>query len=174
MPPPRPLRSWDAAEAGLFPLIMARPHEYERSLSWFRSFSAGSGTTARTFPRCSPSRRAARQSSLAPSAGGPVTLGKPGPAVAQTAALTAAALTTVALDQPDLAGLRLDLIAAAACAMRYRELMAARAASRRLDAFASAREGGESWAVIEEAGDEVRAPFLPYQRVEAMSRAAGR
>src|ERR1022692_5136566 len=31
--PAQTLRSWDAAEAGLFPLIMARPHEYERSLT---------------------------------------------------------------------------------------------------------------------------------------------
>src|SRR5215470_17902023 len=38
------LRSWDAAEARLFPLVMARPEEYERSLAmidvllgWLRS-----------------------------------------------------------------------------------------------------------------------------------------
>jgi hypothetical protein len=64
-------------------------------------------------------------------------------------------------------GVRLDLIAAAACAMRYRELLAAGAANGRLDAFASARARGASWAVVEEVGDEARAPYLPYQRVEA-------
>ncbi len=41
---PEILRSWDAAEARLFPLVMARPEEYERSLAmidvllgWLRS-----------------------------------------------------------------------------------------------------------------------------------------
>src|SRR5258708_1357298 len=42
--PAETLRSWDAAEARLFPLVMARPEEYERSLAliqvllgWLRS-----------------------------------------------------------------------------------------------------------------------------------------
>ena len=42
--PTETLRSWDAAEARLFPLVMARPEEYERSLAmidvllgWLRS-----------------------------------------------------------------------------------------------------------------------------------------
>src|SRR6266851_8367131 len=42
--PAQTLRSWDAAEARLFPLIMTRPDEYERSLTlvqvllrWLRS-----------------------------------------------------------------------------------------------------------------------------------------
>ena len=88
-------------------------------------------------------------------------LGSSGAAPVDAGALAAEA------GHESLAGLRLDLIAAAACAMRYRELITARAASRRLEAFAGAREGGGSWAVIEETGDESRAPFLPYQRVEA-------
>jgi hypothetical protein len=65
------------------------------------------------------------------------------------------------------AGLRPDLITAAACAMRYRELAAAGAATRRLDAVLRARRQGAAWAVVEETGDQARAP---YQRVEAHVR----
>ena len=175
--PAQTLRSWDAAEAGLFPLIMARPHEYERSLSlvqillgWLRDNCAdipallaesarGEALVAGAVGGRPGHPRQTRPGGGAdggPDHGGPDHGGPDHGGPDHGSA-----------DQPDLAGLRLDLIAAAACAMRYRELMAARAVSRRLDAFASAREGGESWAVIEEAGDEARAPFLPYQRVEA-------
>ncbi len=65
------------------------------------------------------------------------------------------------------AGIQPDLVAAAACAMRYRELVATLASRGRLAALARAREAGRSWAVVEETGSEDRAPFVPYQRVEA-------
>jgi len=65
------------------------------------------------------------------------------------------------------AGIQPDLVAAAACAMRYRELVAALTAQGRLAALARAREAGQSWAAVEETGSEDRAPFVPYQRVEA-------
>lgn len=134
--PAQTLRSWDAAEAGLFPLIMARPHEYERSLTVVQMLLGWLRDNCADIPALLG--QSSRGEALAAEAG-----------------------------HESLAGLRPDLIAAAACAMRYRELITARAASRRLDAFAGAREGGGSWAVIEETGDESRAPFLPYQRVEA-------
>jgi hypothetical protein len=60
-----------------------------------------------------------------------------------------------------------DLVAAAACAMRYRELVASLAAQGRLAALADARAQGRSWAMVTEIGSEDRAPFVPYQRVEA-------
>ena len=65
------------------------------------------------------------------------------------------------------AALQPDLVAAAACAMRYRELVAVLAAQDRLAALARARARGRSWAVVTEIGSEDRAPFVPYQRVEA-------
>jgi hypothetical protein len=65
------------------------------------------------------------------------------------------------------AGIQPDLVAAAACAMRYREVVAALAAQDRLAALARARSRGRSWAVVTETGSEDRAPFVPYQRVEA-------
>jgi hypothetical protein len=68
---------------------------------------------------------------------------------------------------PGAEAIQSDLVAAAACAMRYRELVASLAASGRLSALARARSEGRLWAVVEENGSEDRAPFVPYQRVEA-------
>ncbi|HJY56974.1 MAG TPA: hypothetical protein VJ418_11370, partial [Streptosporangiaceae bacterium] len=65
------------------------------------------------------------------------------------------------------AGIQPGLVAAAACAMRYRELVASLAAQGRLAALTRARDQGESWAVVAETGSEDRAPFVPYQRIEA-------
>ena len=64
-------------------------------------------------------------------------------------------------------GIQPDLVAAAACAMRYRELVASLAAQGRLAALARARDQGQSWVVVEETGSADRAPFVPYQRIEA-------
>jgi len=62
---------------------------------------------------------------------------------------------------------RPGLIAAAACATRYRELVTELAAAARLEALARARAQGLSWTVVEESGSPERAPYVPYQRVEA-------
>jgi hypothetical protein len=133
--PAETLRAWDAAEARLFPLVMARPEEYERSLTLIQVLLGWLRGRCQDVPAL-----------LAESARGP-------------------AIITEAAGDP--AGLRGDLIAAAACAMRYRELVAAGAAHGRLAGFARASAGGEAWAVVEEAGDPARAPYLPYHRVEA-------
>ena len=148
--PAETLRSWDAAEARLFPLVMARPEVYERSLAmidvllgWLRS-------------RCPDIPALLVQSA------------RGGAIVASAAAELSGDQGEPRLDQGGLAaGVRGDLIAAAACAMRYRELVAENAARGRRDALAAAGTRGESWAVIEETGDQARAPYLPYQRVEA-------
>jgi hypothetical protein len=71
------------------------------------------------------------------------------------------------VDEGDEAGIQPDLVAAAACAMRYRELVASLVAQGRLAALARARSAASSWAVVSETGSEDRAPFVPYQRVEA-------
>jgi len=147
--PAQMLRSWDAAEAQLFPLIMARPDAYERSLSLIQLVLAWLRANCADVPALLA--QAARGESIVADAGEPGDPGAAGPAT-----------------MPGVpGGLRLDLIAAAACAMRYRELAAAAAAARRLDAVVRARAGGSSWAVVEETGDLARVPYLPYQRVEA-------
>ena len=130
------LRSWDEAEARLFPTIMARPDVYQQALSLIQLLL---GRLRETCPDL-PSLLAAHQ--------------RGGDLVGELAAGADA-------------GIQPGLVAAAACAMRYRELAASLAAQGRLAALAMARDRGESWAVVEETGSADRAPFIPYQRIEA-------
>lgn len=154
--PAQLLRSWDAAEAQLFPLVMARPDAYERSLSLVQLLLAWLRSSCPDVPAL-----------LAQAARGDAILADAGGLRSEQAGPGAVGRSTA---QDVSAGLRLDLIAAAACAMRYRELTAASAAARRLDAVMRARGEGTGWAVVEETGDQARAPYLPYQRVEAHVR----
>jgi hypothetical protein len=148
--PTETLRSWDAAEARLFPLVMARPEEYERSLALIQVLLGWLRSRCQDVPAL-----------LAQSARG-------GAIVTDAAGELSGDQGEPRLDHGGLGtGVRGDLIAAAACAMRYRELVAENAARGRRDAFARASARGASWAVVEEIGDEARAPYLPYQRVEA-------
>jgi hypothetical protein len=130
------LRSWDEAEARLFPTIMARPDVYQRSVSLIQQLL---GRLRETCPDL-PALLAAHE--------------RGGDLVDELADYAAA-------------GIQPDLVAAAACAMRYRELVATLAAQDRLAALARARTQGQSWAVVAETGSEERAPFVPYQRIEA-------
>lgn len=140
--PAETLRSWDEAEARLFPLVMSRPEAYQRALLLIQDVLGLLRSSALDIPAL-----------LAESGRG--------------AALVAAATGGGPEDRDFLTGIRLDLIAAAACATRYRELRAALADRERMEALAGARARGESWAVVEESGDVARVPYLPYQRVEA-------
>jgi len=130
------LRSWDQAEARLFPTIMARPDVYQQSVTLIQQLL---GRLRDTCPDL-PALLAAHER------GGDLVADLPG--AADT-------------------GIQPDLVAAAACAMRYRELVASLAASGRLAALARARDQGQAWAVVEETGSPDRAPFVPYQRIEA-------
>jgi hypothetical protein len=126
------LRSWDQAEAKLFPLVMARPDVYERAVRMIAALAARLRDTCPDIPAL-----------LAAHEQGAALVTEPAPEISP------------------------ELVAAAACAMRYRELVAAGAAQRRLAALAQARGQGLAWAVVEETGDEARLPYVPYQRVEA-------
>lgn len=133
------LRGWDEAEARLFPLVMTQPELYQRSLELI------SGMLDRLRETCPdvPALLAANE--------------RGGDLVAE-------------LLPPGLApGISADLVAAAACAMRYREQAAAREVSDRLAALARARAGGAGgagWVVAGESGTVDRAPYIPYQRIE--------
>jgi hypothetical protein len=131
------LRSWDQAEARLFPLIMARPEVYQQAVSMISQLAARLRETC--------------------------------PDLATLIAEHGRGGDLAISELPDVqaAGIQPDLLAAAACATRYRELAASRAAQRRLAALARAREQGLGWAVVEESGSADRAPYIPYQRVEA-------
>jgi len=130
------LRSWDEAEARLFPTIMARPDVYQQAVGLIQRLL---GRLRETCPDL-PSLLAAHE--------------------------RGSDLADEVADGAD-AGVPPGLVAAAACAMRYRELAAALAAHGRLAALTRARDQGESWAVVEETGSADRAPFVPYQRIEA-------
>jgi hypothetical protein len=131
------LRSWDEAEARLFPLVMARPDLYQQAVSMI-------------------SQLAARLRETCPDLAALIAEHERG-----------GDLATRELGGGQDIGIQPELVAAAACAMRYRELMAAQAAQGRLAALARAREQGLTWVVVEETGSADRAPYVPYQRVEA-------
>jgi hypothetical protein len=131
------LRSWDEAEARLFPLVMARPDLYQQAVSMI-------------------SQLAARLRETCPDLAALVAEHERG-----------GDLATRELGGGQDIGIQPELVAAAACAMRYRELVASRAAQGRLAALARAREQGLTWVVVEETGSADRAPYVPYQRVEA-------
>jgi len=130
------LRAWDAAEARLFPLVMARPELYQRALAAIEQL------LGRLREDC--------------------------PDLGSLLAAQSRGGALVADDQSDwIAGIDPDLIAAAACAMRYRELLVSLAAGERKAALARALADGLEWAVVAETGSPERAPYVPYQRVEA-------
>jgi hypothetical protein len=130
------LRSWDQAEARLFPTIMARPDVYQQAVGLIQRLL---GRLRETCPDL-PALLAAHER------GGD--------------------LVDELTGEAD-AGIQAGLVAAAACAMRYRELVASLAAQGRLAALARARDQGEPWVVVEETGSVNHAPFSPYQRIEA-------
>jgi hypothetical protein len=138
-PPPAVLRSWDEAEARLFPLVMAQPELYEQALGVVRQLIARLRETCPDLPALLAAHE------------------RGGDLIADLDDEAAAGV----------AGIRPALIAAAACAMRYREIVALMAAQGRLVALDLARARGLSWAVVEESGQADRAPYIPYQRVEA-------
>ena len=130
------LRSWDEAEARLFPLVMAQPELYQQALGAVQQLLERLRETCHDLPALLAAHER----------GGDLLDGA---------------------DVPGVPGVRAALIAAAACATRYRELVALLAARGRLEALARARAQGLPWTVVEENGEAERAPYLPYQRVEA-------
>ena len=131
--PPAVLRSWDEAEARLFPLVMAQPELYQQALGAIQRLLGRLRETCQDLPALLAAHER----------GGDLLAGDEVP------------------------GVRPGLIAAAACATRYRELVAELAAAGRLEALDRARAQGVPWTVVEENGQPERAPYVPYQRVEA-------
>lgn len=153
------LRSWDQAEARLFPLVMARPDLYQRSVSMIQRLLAYLRETCPDLPSLLAAHERGGElvaEGLAAGPAGSPEAGEP-PELAGEAARWAVSES----------GPRLDLVAAAACAMRYRELTAELAARQRLDALARARGEGLAWAVVGETGSAELVPYTAYQRIEA-------
>jgi hypothetical protein len=98
--------------------------------------------------------------------------GAPGPEPLQAAGTRGAALVIEAVGQQTAgqAGVDLALVADAALAMRYREVVAERRAHRRIEQLQAARTGADRWVVLESSGDPDGDPLRPYRRLEADAR----
>src|SRR5579875_1788010 len=154
--PPEVLRRWEQAEARLFPLIMSHPGEYERAVRAVQRVRDMLRVTCPDVPALLAVGRA--PAGPGPDPGSPGHgAGSPGHAVGDPGH---------AAGHPGLAeapaGLPADVVLAAACASRYRELVAEQAARSRRDRFAEAVR-----AAAEQSGDRESLPYRPYQRVEA-------
>src|SRR5438552_19169633 len=114
--PPSVLRSWDEAEARLFPLVMAQPELYQQALGAVQQLLGRLRETCQDLPALLAAHER----------GGDLLAGAEVP------------------------GVRPALIAAAACATRYRELVALMAARGRLEALARARAQGLALTAVAE------------------------
>ncbi|MDQ3611408.1 MAG: hypothetical protein M4D85_07395 [Actinomycetota bacterium] len=96
----------------------------------------------------------------------------PGPAPLQAAGARGPELVTDAVGQESVGAARVDLalVADAALAVRYREVLSERRASRRLEQLAAAHGCADGWVVLETSGDPDGDPLRPYRRLEADSR----
>src|SRR5215471_3295016 len=110
--PPAVLRSWDEAEARIFPIVMARPDLYQQLVSTIQRLLSRLRETCPDLPTLLAAHE------------------------------RGAELAAEDLADAGVAGIRPDQVAAAACAMRYRELVTSQAAASRLAALARARDGG--------------------------------
>jgi hypothetical protein len=131
-------RAWEEAEARLFPVVMVRPDLYERSLTLVRL------TVDALRRECPDTASLVAQ-------------------VDRADTLVAAVAAGAALATEEL---HLGLVASAAFAMRYRELVAERDRRARLARLTHAREEGVGWILAEETGAEEHALAVPYWRVE--------
>ena len=139
--PPVPAQlsaAWAAAEGQLFPSVLALPDVYERTVLALRA----------TLDRLR---------GLGTGTGPLLEASASGPALVASAAEQGGISTS---------GLDVGLIGHVALAMRYREVIADRAASARLQVVRRARAEGRTWVVLEESGDWAGDPYLPYRRVE--------
>jgi hypothetical protein len=144
-PPPRPfpahvLADWDAAEAGLYQVVTARPDLYQRAVV------LAAGVAADLRHRC------LRPEDLLSWAG-------PGRVAERLDAVAAVAHAAgVPVGEPGS-----EEVARAACAIRAREIVAEEAARSRL---ARMRSGGGGWTTVEEWGDPQGTPWAPYRRLD--------
>lgn len=136
--PPELLAEWQAAEEKLYPIVMVRPDLYQAAVHLV-------GRLAADLQRTAPDL-----ASLA--------------AVSST---TPETLKQLAIqDGQSLAGLDLNLIAGAACLMRYRQLAAVAARQARIDRVAAAAAANETWVIVEEGPPPTTFPPLPAPTVE--------
>lgn len=129
---------WEAASAEVSDLVFAAPELYERAMTLVRR--AADALRAQCPDAASLLRAADRSEAevadIAESAGVPT------------------------------AGLRLDLIASVALAMRGREITEEQAARARLTRVSSARNEGRAWALVERSEDSGGTHLAPFRRID--------
>ena len=140
-PLPELVSNWEAAEARLYPIVMTRPEVYERSLAVVHEIVA----------------------ELAPY-GTPEGLAE--------AFDRAAEITARAIDRSGVGadGVDVGLAAAAAFALRYRQVLAATARAEALARIADARARHEAWVTVVDSGDPEAGP---YHRLDLNLRDGG-
>lgn len=128
---------WRAAEERLYPVVMVRPDLYERSIELVRSIADELR------------------------------------AVTTTAALVEAfgnaaeiAAGVIRRESLTVEGIDLGLVTSAAFGLRHRDLVGELARGRAMERIQAARERGDAWVVLYEAGSPVQAPAVPYRRLE--------
>jgi hypothetical protein len=143
--PPELLAQWQAAEERLYPVVLVSPHDYERAVRIVGELTADMEGTCPDMGALidEAPRLAERAGELANAGGG------------------------------SSAGLDLPLIAAAACALRHRQLANEAGRLQRIDRIARARASEDEWVVVEQGGPPTTWPPLPSTTIE-MHLASGR
>jgi hypothetical protein len=136
--PPELLVQWQAAEQRLYPVVLVSPHVYERAVRLVGELTA-------EMERTCPDMDALvdRAPRLADRAGQLASVG-----------------------EGSSAGLDLPLIAAAACAMRHRQLANEAGRLQRIDRIARASAARDGWVMVEQGGPPTTWPPLPSTTIE--------
>jgi hypothetical protein len=128
---------WQAAEERLYPIVMVRPDLYERSIELVRS--------------------------IADELRGVTTTAALVQAFGDAAEIAARVIKRESLAVDDL---DVGLATSAAFALRHREMVGELARGRAMERIQAARQRGEAWVVLYEAGTQGQAPAVPYRRLE--------
>ena len=128
---------WRAAEERLYPVVMVRPDLYERSIELVRSIADELRSVTTTAALVE--------------------------AFGNAAEIAAGVIRRESLM---VEGIDLGLATSAAFGLRNRELVGELARGRAMARIQAAREQGETWVVLYEAGSRAQAPAVPYRRLE--------
>jgi hypothetical protein len=131
------VQRWRAAEERLYPVVMVRPDLYERSIELVRSIA-------------DELRAVSTTAALVEAFGDAATI----------------AAGVIRRESLVVEGIDLGLVTSAAFGLRHRELIGELGRGRAMERIDAAREQGESWVVLHEAGTPGRAPAVPYRRLE--------
>jgi hypothetical protein len=128
---------WQAAEERLYPVVMVRPDLYERSIELVRS--------------------------IADELRGVTTTAALVQAFGDAAEIAARVIKRESLAVDDI---DVGLATSAAFALRHHEVVGELARGRAMERIQAARQRGEAWVVLYEAGTQGQAPAVPYRRLE--------